>query len=370
MNITINISEPIKKVQEFQEYDLGQITTTLQDLLDNSSIIVDSNTIPILKVLSIDDIVKKYLIKDLSENSYNTGDYITGQDLVEEDLLLISGDDQNSGTSINTAFVNKVYSAIMDITYDSENPNFDVNLTGNLDLTVTGTSNGDFGVVNLYFTSNETATINGVKPLSLVGAGEMVTVSYIHDIDGIKWYNDSEEITTIYNIASATSTGTFSNVGNICTGVGTTITANMVGAKIIKANGEEGIIATRISNTSFTTKAPFATDSVSISFKVKCVAYIINADGSVYTYDFNGNLISNTNIFGGLDMLGLQLRANNNIFSYGYLFQHGGVELYSTGNIKTNLPFYADDAAAAADGALSSGQGYRITGSTAFHIKP
>jgi len=94
MNITINIVEPIKKVQEFKEYDLGQITTTLQDLLDNSSIIVDSNIIPILKILSIDNIYSNYLIKDISENSYNTGEYITGQDLTEGDLILIVSEDQ------------------------------------------------------------------------------------------------------------------------------------------------------------------------------------------------------------------------------------------------------------------------------------
>ena len=94
MNITINITEPIKRVQEFQEYDLGQITTTLQDLLDNSSITIESNIIPILKVLSVDNIIKNYLIKDLTENLYNTQDYITGQDLTEDDLILFVSESQ------------------------------------------------------------------------------------------------------------------------------------------------------------------------------------------------------------------------------------------------------------------------------------
>ena len=94
MNITINITEPIKRVQEFREYDLGQITTTLQDLLDNSSITIESNIIPILKVLSVDNIIKNYLIKDLTENLYNTQDYITGQDLTEDDLILFVSESQ------------------------------------------------------------------------------------------------------------------------------------------------------------------------------------------------------------------------------------------------------------------------------------
>ena len=118
MNIKINTVKFINKVQEFQEYDLGQITTTLQDLLNNSSIIVDSNIIPILKITSIDNIVKNYLIKDLTENLYNTGDYITGQDLTENDLIFIVSEGQIEELKQNyTMFLNSItiptYSAML-----------------------------------------------------------------------------------------------------------------------------------------------------------------------------------------------------------------------------------------------------------------
>ena len=118
MNIKINTVKFINKVQEFQEYDLGQITTTLQDLLNNSSIIVDSNIIPILKITSIDNIVKNYLIKDLTENLYNTGDYITGQDLTENDLIFIVSEEQIEELKQNyTMFLNSItiptYSAML-----------------------------------------------------------------------------------------------------------------------------------------------------------------------------------------------------------------------------------------------------------------
>jgi len=299
MNITINIVESIKKVQEFKEYDLGQITTTLQDLLDNSSIIIDSNIIPILKVLSIDNVPKSYLIKDLSESLYNTGDYITGQDLIEENLILIGGDTQNSEIEINTAFVNKPYSSIMNIVHDNINPNFEIDLTGNLDLTITGTSNGDSGMVNLYFSGNEVVTLNGFGSLEIIGAGEMIPVYFIHDSDGLRWYSDAistvdtsifalKDGTILYHTFVATNVGTFSNVGNVCTGVGTTITSRMVGAKITKANGEKAIIATRTSDTSFTTVEPFTTDSIDTAFIVNCVAIKVGADGLSYFYDRNG----------------------------------------------------------------------------------
>jgi len=209
MNIIINISEPIKKVQEFQEYDLGQITTTLQDLLDNSSITINSNIIPILKVLSIDNISKSYLIKDLSENLYNTSDYITGQDLTENDLILIEGGNQSSVTEIDTSFTDVTYNAVLSVPYNAEQPNFEVTLTGNLDLTITGTVNGDSGLVNLYFTGTELVTLNGFTDLIVTGIGVMVPVYFIHDGDGLKWYNTTKPYSSI------TETSTIDIVKNI-----------------------------------------------------------------------------------------------------------------------------------------------------------
>jgi len=48
--------------------------------------------------------------------------------------------------------------------------------------------------VNLYFSATETATINGVKSLSITGDGEMIPVYFIHDTDGIKWYDAREVV--------------------------------------------------------------------------------------------------------------------------------------------------------------------------------
>lgn len=204
MKITIDITESVKRVQEFQEYDLGQITTTLQDLLDNSSIVIDSNVIPILKVLTIDNIIKTYLIRNLSETLYNTSDYITGQDLTEDDLIFIVSQEQidqlsqtggggGYGHSVDTAFINKPYTSVMSIIYDNTNPNFEVHLTGNLDLTITDTVNGNSGLVNLYFSGTEVATLNGEVGLSITGKSVMVPIYFVHDGDGLKWYNSVVE---------------------------------------------------------------------------------------------------------------------------------------------------------------------------------
>jgi len=308
MQVTVNITDSIKRVQEFKEYDLGQITTTLQDLLDNSSTIIDSNTIPILKVLSIDNIVKNYLIKDLTESSNNISDYITGQDLTEDDLIFIVSEDQieqlvegsGGGSSVNTVFQEVTYSSTISHIFDSDNPNIFINLSGDLDLTYTGTSNGDSGLVNIYTSATENIVVNGTKSLVLTGDGEMIPIYFIHDDIGIRWYDGRDgEVTVdtsnlavqdgtiLYHTATATTAGTVTSSGTNWTGTSTAITDNMVGAKIT-VDGQTTIIATVNSGAqTFTTVD--AIPATSETFSVRCIAYKVLANGSQTMYDKNGS---------------------------------------------------------------------------------
>lgn len=99
-----------------------------------------------------------------------------------------------SSTEIDTAFVPKTYAATMSIVHDPKKPNFEIHLTGNLDLTITGTSNGESGIVNLYFSSTEVATLNGTTDLVIIGIGEMIPICFTHDSDGLKWYKVLQDI--------------------------------------------------------------------------------------------------------------------------------------------------------------------------------
>lgn len=274
-------------------------------------------------------------------------------------------------SNINTAFIAKTYTSTMSVVHNADQPNFEIHLTGDLNLTLTGTATGDSGVVNLYFPGTETVIINGFKGLKIVGSGETISIFFMHDTDGIKWYNDREESTTIHHIAVATSTGTFSNVGNACTGIGTTITANMIGAKIIKANGEEGIIATRSSDTSFTTEVPFLTNSVDTTFQVKCIATKVDNLGNQFMYTKNGALRLSVEEDGDV-LIGEKITITNSgfILNDGALYQQGLVQIWDNGNIKTMLPYYASEAAAIADTDLPSNWGFRVTGSNVHYIKP
>ncbi|HSE99901.1 MAG TPA: SGNH/GDSL hydrolase family protein [Nitrososphaeraceae archaeon] len=96
--------------------------------------------------------------------------------------------EENKGIEVDTAFVTKPYSATMSVVHNPEQPNFNIILTGNLDLTITGTVNGDSGIINLYFSGTEVATLNGFEDLVITGNGTMIPVYFIHDLDGVKWY--------------------------------------------------------------------------------------------------------------------------------------------------------------------------------------
>lgn len=99
---------------------------------------------------------------------------------------------------------------------------------------------------------------------------------------------------TIYHkVTPWTTAGTVSTSGINCTGVGTTITALMVGAKII-INGEERIIATRSSNTVFTVDSAFSTNYSGQAFAVYSVKFYGGAD-ITKVLNYNGTGFQFTN---------------------------------------------------------------------------
>jgi hypothetical protein len=127
MKITVNIKNDLfknKGIQEFVEFDLGQITTTLQDLLDNASITIVNDTIPVLSITNIDNSVSKYLLKSVTQDIFNNTEFITGYELDINDLILIGGTGivggiQNiiAGTNVtvdNSDLLNPIVSASTD----------------------------------------------------------------------------------------------------------------------------------------------------------------------------------------------------------------------------------------------------------------
>lgn len=261
-----------------------------------------------------------------------------------------TGNFNGGGTAptINTAFVEKTYASTMSVVYDSTNPNFDITLTGNLDLTITGTSNGDSGMVNLYFSATETATLNGFTDLVITGAGEMIPVYFIHDSDGLKWYNDVtggivdtslfavKDGTILYHTAVATNVGTVTSSGNNWTGTGTAITNEMVGAKITVGGQTTTILTIDLGAQTFTTNDVItATDE---PFEIRCIAYKVVSDGSFIMFDSLGErrfeLQSDKNIWINNAILGTT--GNVNINGYMLTMQGGAVTLNGEGEISSS----------------------------------
>jgi hypothetical protein len=142
--------------------------------------------------------------------------------------------------------------------------------------------------------------------------------------------------TTLYHTVVATSAGTFSNTGTSCTGTGTVITANMIGAKIRKANGEEAIIATRTSNTSFTTVAAFATNSTGTAFTVRCISYKVSSTGQSNLYDFAGASKIAIDASGQITVGNTLWSTNNNVTINAGTVAIGNSSISGSGNIVSN----------------------------------
>lgn len=88
MNIIVNIDKNTLANKQPKIYDLGEVTTSVQDLLDNSTITITNNRLVILRFTDLDLSVKQgFLIL----NDYTEGDkYGLGQNILESDLIYFS----------------------------------------------------------------------------------------------------------------------------------------------------------------------------------------------------------------------------------------------------------------------------------------
>jgi len=98
MKINFNLDErKISKESRNKIYDLGQISTTLQDLLNNSEITITDNLIPIISVTNTDDIISYYLLPDLKYDYSNISRRNT-LNILETDLIPLSGSSSSGGS--------------------------------------------------------------------------------------------------------------------------------------------------------------------------------------------------------------------------------------------------------------------------------
>ena len=91
MNIILDKSLKTDSKQP-KVFNLGQITTTLQDLLDNSTIVINGEQIIILSIIDENNNVLKYLLPlDYKGESF----YGLGKEILESNLISLSGNNLN-----------------------------------------------------------------------------------------------------------------------------------------------------------------------------------------------------------------------------------------------------------------------------------
>lgn len=313
-------------------------------------------------------------IEDLDKKT-DKGDYLgTTKELNDRVVTL----EENSGgegsqTTIDTAFYDKQFSTTMSLIHDVTKPNLNINITANLSLVITGTANGDSGIVNLYFSGTEVATLSGITNLIVTGAGEMIPVYFMHDTDGLKWYSDSVSNdggsvdTSIFAKADGTTlwhsyshmgvnVGTVSSSGTSWTGTNTDINNNWVNAKITVAGQTTLIVTVDEGNQTFTTEDTIVATNESLEVRFQALKILNN--GRVEFYGANDGISAYV------------LLGDKTQFIKSVLVEAGGEVTFTHPTIiMGNLPTYANEVAAQADGGLRVGAVYLITGSSLHHSK-
>ena len=229
-----NISTP-RQVKSFKVFDLGVVTTTIDDLLDITTIEIDDQTLPILK-LTDNSIIKYYLINNVGLTPGLTYPYYTDdftKDITINDLILISlGNNIGNHSELNLDDgTNPHGTTKLDVDLGNVDNTSDVNKpistatqsalnlkenSSNKSTTITGneTSNSLFPTVkaivdwaigkfqDILVSGTNIKTINGN---SILGSGDLVitekliTNASVAGTYNIDWSNDVWDLTLTGN---------------------------------------------------------------------------------------------------------------------------------------------------------------------------
>ena len=173
-----NISTP-KQIKTFKVFNIGEVISNINDLLNDSIIEIDNETLPIIK-LKENDIYKYYLINDLGRTPnliypYYTDDFT--KDITIDDLILIksnSGDanvqsDWNQTDNTEADYIkNKPFipQNLSDLNNDLNLFSGDYNDLSNLPTLFSGNYNDLSGIPSSFNPSSHGHLISDVSGLS------------------------------------------------------------------------------------------------------------------------------------------------------------------------------------------------------------
>lgn len=165
-----------------------------------SAIVANRNvTLPLLT--SNDEFTFNDAVQTFQNKTFNLTNNTFSATKAQMDAALSDGDFLYVGDTPDTAFRTITYSGTTSEAYLSSDPNIVITLSGNLDLTISGTVSGDSGILQLKSTSTHSITLNGANDLTTTGNGGTMYFAYMHDADGLEWYRIYKSLPETIQIA-------------------------------------------------------------------------------------------------------------------------------------------------------------------------
>lgn len=127
------------------------------------------------------------------------------------------GEQGEPASSIDTAFVSVSEATFASAyTYDADQPNIEVNITADIDLDITGTANGDFGMVWLNNYSGQTITFgSATEPENTNYPTGLVKLYFVHSLTGLYWSLENPIASDVVATDVQNITGTGATIINV-----------------------------------------------------------------------------------------------------------------------------------------------------------
>ena len=198
-------------------------------------------------------------------------------------------------TLANTAFVEIPYTATITKIYNDLIPNNKIVLAGNLTYTITGTVNGDSGILELSNCVGRTIALNGLLSITIVGSTETIVFSFINSGLGIIWIPENlntapvetdkanSQGTILYHSIHIENRGSVSVSGNTVTGTGTFFFDGLIGSRFT-INGNHYIITAVASLTSMTINTVLTATAINGNWGIFNRAVVITPTGKIEIY--------------------------------------------------------------------------------------
>jgi hypothetical protein len=203
----------------------------------------------------------------------------------------------------DTSFDQITYAATITRTYNDLIPNAKITLAGNLTYTISGTVNGDSGILELSNCIGRTIELSGLLNIIIVGSTETIVFSFINTGSGVVWMPENintnsspapvetdkanSQGTILYHSTFFENRGSVSVSGNIVTGIDTLFIPEFINSRFT-INGNHYIITAVASLTSMTINLTTNEIAENGNWGIFNRAFVILPNGSIRIFGAYG----------------------------------------------------------------------------------